>query len=296
MTPWRRTQSRAAPWFIMPGLILLGLFVVWPLLRATVWSFSNADLLRPETATGVGLSNYSALLVDPRFRRAFANTALFALLVVPVQTVLAFALALWVARADRLGRWLRRAFFAPVVVSLPVLAILWRMLYQPGQGSEMGLVDRLVVAVGGAAQDWLGDPRLALPALAVMSIWQGVGMQMMVFVAGLQGVPQELLEAARIDGASAWQRTVHVIIPALRNTFVFVVTVTTILAFRLFAQPYLMTRGGPQNRTVSVVQSLYEMTFLHHDLGFASAATLLLVAWVGLLTLLQRVLTTEDRA
>ncbi len=144
-------------------------------------------------------------------------------------------------------------------------------------------------------QAWLHDPMLALPAIAFMSLWQGVGLQMMIFLAGLQGVSRELLEAARIDGATGWQRVRHVIIPALRNTIVFVVTVTTILAFRLFVQPYLMTHGGPGNRTRSLIQSIYETTFLNQDLGRACAAAFLFLLGVALLTLIQRRLIREER-
>ena len=230
MISWKQRQSRAAPWFLLPALALLAVFVAWPMLRAAFWSFSNADLLAPERSHAVGLSNYSSLLGDPRFRRAFGNTALFALLVVPVQTAVAFFLALWVNRPERPWRWLRGVFFVPVIVSMPVLAVLWTMLYQPAQGDQMGLVNAALGWLGLPPQAWLRDPRLALPAIAFMSVWQGLGLQMMVFLAGLQGVSRELLDAARIDGAGAGQRVRHVVIPALRNTIGFVVTVTTILA------------------------------------------------------------------
>ena len=129
-----------------------------------------------------------------------------------------------------------------------------------------------------------------------MSIWQGLGLQMMVFVAGLQSVPRELLEAARIDGASGLRRVFHVIVPAMRNTIIFVVTVPTIIAFRIFVQPYLMTRGGPGNSTLSLVQSVYETTFLSHDLGRACATAMIFFVLVGSLTALQRRWSREERA
>ena len=248
MTAWQKQRDRCAIWFLLPAMTLLGVFVLWPMARAGYWSFTNADLLAPDRATGIRWSNYSDLLVDPRFRRAFGNTALFALMVVPLQTVAAFSLALWVNRPEPAWRWLRVVFFVPVVVSMPVLAVLWSMLYQPAQGTQTGLVNAVLQTVGVPPQAWLRDPALALPAIAFMSLWQGVGLQMMIFLAGLQSVSTELLEAARIDGATASQRIRHVVLPALRNTIVFVVTVTTILAFRLFVQPYVMTQGGPGDR------------------------------------------------
>jgi len=216
-------------------------------------------------------------------------------LVVPLQTVAAFFLALWVNRPEPAWRWLRAVFFVPVVVAMPVLAVLWTLLYQPAQGGEMGPVNAALGLFGVPPQAWLRDPALALPAIAFMSIWQGVGLQMMVFLAGLQGVSKELLDAARIDGAGAWQRVWHVVIPGMRNTIIFVVTVTTILAFRIFVQPYLMTRGGPGNSTRSLIQSVYEMTFVSQDLGRACAAAMTFLVLVGGLTWLQRRAMKEER-
>ena len=296
MTPWQRERSRAAVPFLLPAGVLLAVFVLWPLARATWWSFTNADLLAPADAAWIGLGNYSDLLQDARFRQAFANTAWFAVLVVPLQTIAAFFLALWVNRPEPMWRWLRVVFFLPVVVSLPVLAVVWTLLYQPAQGDQIGFINAALRSLGLPTQSWLRDPQTALPALAFMSMWQGVGLQMMVFVAGLQSVPRELLAAARIDGAGPLQRVWHVVVPALRPTLIFVVTVTTILAFRLFVQPYLMTRGGPDNRTLSLIQSIYEMTFLSQNLGRACAAALLFLGLVGLLTLLQRWLAKEESA
>jgi len=296
MTAWQRARARQAPWFLLPAGIILGVFVLWPLIRAIGWGFTNADLLDPGSATYVGVSNYSDLLRDPRFQRAFFNTAVFAVLIVPLQTATAFFLALWVNRPEPAWRWLRTVFFIPVIISMPVLAVVWTMLYQPAQGEEMGWINRLVSTMGWPTQSWLRDPTLALPAIVAMSLWQGVGLQMMVFLAGLQTVPRELLEASRIDGAGAVGRLVHVILPLLKNTVIFVITVTTILAFRLFVQPYLMTRGGPGNSTLSLIQSIYETTFLAQDLGRACAAALLFLALVALITVGLRALTKEERS
>lgn len=296
MTAWQRAYGRSAPWFLLPAGMLVGLFVVWPLFGALSFSLHETDLLLLDNQRFVGLANYSDVLADPRFRRSFANTALFALLVVPLQSVLAFLLALLVHRPEPAWRALQGVFFLPTVVSMPVLAILWSLLYQPASGREVGFINAVLQAVSLPPQNFLRDPSLALPAIAAMSIWQGVGLQMLVFLAGLRALPRDSWEAAKLDGANAWQRMLYITIPALRNSWVFVITITTILAFRLFVQPYLMTRGGPENTTLSIVQNIYEMTFVSQELGRACAASVLLLSWVGLLTLLQRRYLGEEAA
>lgn len=291
---WRRTHH--AWLFLAPAGVLIGLFVVWPMLRMLLWGFQDAQLLAPGAAEWTGLRNYSDLLADPRFRRAFRNTALFALMVVPVQTALALLLALWVNRPEPWWRWLRAVFFLPVVVSMPVLAVTWTMLYQPARGDRMGLVNALLDFVGLEPQAWLREPHLALPAIAFMSVWQGVGFQMMICLAGLQNLPREHVEAALVDGAGPLARLFHIVIPGIKNSLVFAVIVTTILSFRLFVQPYLMTRGGPEDSTLSVVQWVYEATFLAGDLGRACAAAFLLLLLVGAVSLIQKALSREERA
>lgn len=281
--------------FLLPAGVLLGMFLVWPMLRAFAWSATDAGLLNPAAAQPVGGGNYADLLGSDRFRTAFLNTALFVLLVVPAQTLLAFALALWVNRPEPCWRWLRHAVFVPTVVALPVLAIIWSILYQPPSASGMGLINQGMTLLGLTPQAWLQDPAWALPAIAFMSVWQGVGLQMMVFLAALQGVSQDQLEAATMDGANPWQRLVHVIVPGVRPTIAFVVTVTTVLAFRLFVQPYIMTRGGPDDRTLSVIQYIYETTFLQRDLGLACAAAVLFLAVVAAVMLVQQVIAREER-
>ena len=291
---WRRGPG--ALLFLLPALTLLAVFVVWPILRAVVWSVQDVDLLRPGHAAWSGAGNYSDLLRDPRFRQAFANTALFSVMVVPLQTVAALFLALLVNRPRSYWRWLRGAFFVPVVISMPVLAVLWTMLYQPARDAQTGLINAVMQTLHLPPQNWLGDPHLALPAIAFMSIWQGVGFQMMIFLAGLQHVSSEQLEAAKIDGAGAWGRLVHVILPGLRNSIIFAVIVTTILAFRLFVQPYLMTKGGPDDSTLSIIQWIYQTTFLQHDLGRACAAAVGFLLILGILLAIQRLSTREEMA
>jgi multiple sugar transport system permease protein len=296
MNGWRRAHGRAAPLFLLPALALLTVFALWPVARSVWWSLHDTDLLAIDRQRWVGLRQYSELLEDSQFRQALANTALFATMVVPLQTLAAFLLALWVNRPQPEWRWLRGVFFVPTVIAMPVLAVSWTLLYQPASGREMGLFNAALVAIGAEPQAWLHDPALALPALAFMSIWQGVGLQMMVFLAALQNVPNDVLEAATLDGAGGLQRTWYIIVPTLRNTIVFVVSVTLVLAFRLFVQPYLMTRGGPEGATRSLIQAIYELTFVSQDLGRACSGATLLLALVGVMTAIIRAIWREERA
>jgi ABC-type sugar transport system permease subunit len=289
---WRRGWQALV--FLAPAMAILAVLLVWPIVRGVLWSFQDAGVLNPRAARWVGAENYGELLSDPRFRRAFGNTALFALMVVPLQTTLALFLALWVDRPSPYWRWLRVPFFVPVVVSMPVVAVLWTMLYQPAQpDGTMGLVDLAVTTVGLPPQNWLNDPRLALPAIAFMSIWQGVGFQMMILLAGLQNIEPAQIEAAKVDGAGPWRRLIHVIIPGLRNSIVFSMTVTTVLAFRLFVQPFLMTGGGPNGRTLSIVQWIYQTTFHSYELGLACAAAMVFLVSIAALLIVQRLLVRE---
>jgi ABC-type sugar transport system permease subunit len=290
-----RSDKRDAAILLLPAVLVLMLFVMWPLARAIAWSLSNADLLEPDNARFVGMANYLDLLGDDRFLRALWNTALFALMVVPVQTIAAFFLALLVDRKEAGWRHLRAVFFLGLVVSMPVLAIVWTMLYQPAEGRTMGPINAVLSWGGLSPRAWLASPRLALPSLAVMSIWQGIGLQLLVFLAGLQGISPELMDAARVDGAGRLARLRHVILPAMKNSIAFNVVITTILAFRLFVQPYLMTHGGPDDRTLSLIQWVYEATFLQHDLGRASAGSVLFLILVASLTLAQRLVLREER-
>jgi ABC-type sugar transport system permease subunit len=287
-------RRRSGYLFIAPALILLVLFVVWPIGRAFLWGFQDVRLFTPGSGGCTGLGHYADVEQDPRFRAAFANTALFVLMVVPVQTVLAFLLALWVNRPERCWRWLRVVFFVPVVVAMPVLAVLWTMLYQPARGGQMGLVNAILTSVGLPAQSWLGDPSLALPAIAFMSVWQGVGLQMMIFLSGLQHLSVFQIEAAKIDGAGAVARTWHVIIPAMKNYIIFSVVVTTILAFRLFVQPFLMTGGGPRDRTLSVIQWIYQTSIRDGDLGLACAGAVVFLIVVAAVVVLPRLLERRE--
>ena len=216
------------------------------------------------------------------------NNGLFTLIVVPVQTSLALGLAVLLNARLRGITFFRTIFFMPVVFPMALVTTVWKLIYSP---DELGLLNSVLHAItfGHAGPvDWLGNPHTALAAIAALSIWQGAGFQMVILLAGLQHIPPALYEAAEIDGASAWQRFRHVTLPGLRGTLVFVAAITTILAFQLFDQVYLLTRGGPQEATTTIMYQAATSAFVDNDVGRAAAITVLFFVVVLLITLVQR--------
>lgn len=287
----RRNEKWVGWAFSLPALVLLLLFLLYPALQSFRMSFTNAFMADPAHANFVGLANYKALLHDPRFWHALVNTAYFAAVVVPVQTGLGLLLAVLLNRPLRFRRFFRMVFFSPVVTSMVVVAVLWDLMY-----SRDGLINGLLANLSIPAQPWLNSPGEAMPAIILMSVWQGVGYQMILFLSGLQDIPPDLYESARIDGASPLQQFLYITVPALRNTFVFVIVVTTVFAFKLFTQVYVMTGGGPFDATRTLILDIYEYAFVYSRAGYASALATVFFAIVLAVQALQRWLIREERA
>ena len=289
-----RARENLTGWlFTLPSLALLSVFLIVPFALAIGLSFTDQRLISPLPTTFVGFDNYTALFSDNVFFRALVNNALFAAVVVPVQTALALWLAILVDRPLRGVKIYRTIYFMPIVVVMAVAATVWRLLYVPDTGT---INDILGLVTGGAVQpEWLRSTTWALPAIAIMSIWQGVGFQMVIILAGLQGIPEVLYEAAEVDGASKWHQFRYVTLPQLRNTLIFVVTVTAILAFRLFDQVYVMTQGGPRNSTVTMMFHMVEVGFSQQAIARGSAIAVVFFIIVLALTLVQRRFIREER-
>lgn len=270
-----------------PALLALALFVVVPFAMAIWSSFTNQSVrtvMQPEHLRYTGLANYKELVRDPSFRQAFLNTVRFVVLAVPVQVALALFMAVIVNGSGLWRKIMRISFFLPVVTSMAVLSVVWSLLYNP----SFGAFNSLLKLAGLPAQPFLDSPAQAMPAIVVMSVWQGVGFQMMVFLAGMQSIPAHLYEAAMIENANAWQRFTRITFPLLKNTTIFVVYVTTVFAFKLFVQPHLITRGGPQGSTRTLILMLYEEAFTNGRYGKASAISILFFMIVLAITLIQR--------
>lgn len=278
-----------------PALAGLLLFVAVPFGLALVLAFTNLRLGSPLPTEFVGLRQFQRIFTDPTFNRALLNNTLFALLVVPLQTALALGLALLLHQPLRGRALFRTLLFLPVVFPLSLVAVVWVLIYAPGPDGMLNSFLSLLSLGAWTARDFLHDPHWALAAVMLTSIWQGTGFQMVILLAGLQAIPEQLYEAARMDGAGALARFRHVTLPQLRNPLLFVVLVTTILAFRLFDQVQIMTQGGPLNATTTVMFEAVQAAFTRQQVAAGSAMTVVLFALVLLITLLQRRLARHHR-
>ena len=280
--------SRWAPWaFLAPALTLIAIFFVLPVLAALLLSVTDFDLYALADHSVVrftGIRNYTALFANPDFVRALRNTFYFVLVGGPLSIATSLAAALLVnARLAPYRGFFRTVYFAPVVTTLVAVAVVWRYIFH----TRYGLLNYALGGVGIAPIDWLGDPRWAMPAIIVMTIWKGFGYNMVIFIAGLQNIPAELYEAAELDGAKSWTRLRHITVPMLRPTIVFVSVITLIGYFQLFAEPYVMTQGGPLRATTSIVLLMYEEGFRWWRMGRAAAIAFVLFGIMVLGTALQ---------
>ena len=285
-------ESRAAWLFLAPALGAIVLFFAVPVVAGFLLSFTDFDLYAiadPANARWVGFENYTQLAREPLFWRALANTLLLVGVGGPLTLAVALGGALLVnSRLARLRGVYRTIFFAPVVTTLVAVAVVWRYFYHP----RYGLLNHMLGALGLPAIDWLGDPRWAMLSITLLAVWRTFGYSLVIFVAGLQAIPESLYEAARLDGASAWRQFVHVTLPLLRPTMVFVTVINTVGFFQIFAEPYLMTRGGPLNSTMSIAMLMYEQGFRWWNLGRAAAVAFVLFAFIlalaGVQTMLRK--------
>jgi multiple sugar transport system permease protein len=271
-----------------PAMLTLTLFVALPFLLAVGFSVTNLRLGSPLPWEFVGVEQYRRILSDAGFRQALINNLLFAAVVVPVQTTLALAAALLLNQKLRGIALFRAGFFLPVVFPMALIAVVWELIYAPG---EMGALNSLLSVVSFGtweARDFLRDPSLAMPAIMTLSVWQGMGFQMVILLAALQGIPAHLYEAAALDGAGPWNRFLHVTLPQLRNALVFVIMVTTILAFRLFDQVQILTQGGPENRTTTMLFEAVTAAFSRQQIARASAMSVTFFVLVVAITLICR--------
>jgi multiple sugar transport system permease protein len=286
-----------AAWaFATPALLIITVFFFIPVLAALIVSLTDFDLYALADIRNlrfVGLGNYRHLLHAPDFWRAVANTGYFVAVGVPLSLAASLASALLVnSRLAYLAAFFRTAFFAPVVTTLVAVAVVWRYLLH----TRYGLLNYALAHIGIHPIDWLGDPHWALPAIILFAVWKNFGYNMVIFLAALQSIPADLYEAARLDGASLWQEFRRITLPMLRPTLLLVSILTVAGYFQLFAEPYVMTQGGPLQSTVSVLYFMYEEGFKWWNLGSASAVAFLLFLMILAVTALQLRLARDAEA
>jgi len=279
--------TRVAWWFVGPALCVIGVFFVVPVAAALVMSLTDFDIYALADWRNlriVGLSNYVELLQRPLFWRALGNTVYFVAVGVPLSLAASLGAALLLnSPLARFQPFFRTALFAPVVTTVVAVAVIWRYLL----GTRYGFINYALGAIGIAPVDWLGDPHFAMPAIILFAVWKNFGYNMIIFLAGLQSIPEELYEAARIDGASVWRQFASVTLPMLSPVVMLVGILTIAGYFQLFAEPYVMTQGGPLQSTVSVLYFMYEEGFKWWNLGSASAVAFVLFLLIFAVTALQ---------
>lgn len=269
--------------FLAPGLILFAIFTVFAVVYSFYLSFHEWNILEPAKPF-VFLDNYIRLFADKRFHRAVINTVYYTALSVPLTMIVGMSIALLLNNI-RFKGFYRTLYYIPTITPLVVASIIWKWVYQGDYGllnyflSSIGLIDKPIL--------WLSDPNLAMPAVILMSIWGGAGYHMVIYLAGLQSIPEEYYDAAKVDGASAWQQLRHITVPLLTPTTFFLVITSLIGSFQVFTQIYIMTNGGPLGRTSTIGFYLYEKAFRQFQMGYASAMAYALFGMIFVFTLIQ---------
>lgn len=293
MWPFRRSaprlgdeQARAGRMFVAPALIHLAIFTIFPVIFAFVLSFTNYATTNPDTKF-VLFRNYENILSDEVFWTALRNTLIYALMSVPFRMAFALVLAVLLNQVIPFRGFFRAAVYMPQVTSIAAISIVWLWLYNP----QFGLINQMLKAIGLPAQTWLQNPQLALPALVIMTTWYGIGANMVIFLAGLQGIPDHLYEAARIDGAGVLQIFRYITVPQLAATTTFVLLTNTMEAFRVFESIYLMTNGGPGYASTTLTLVIYKRAFENFQMAQASSLAFLLFIVVIAVTALNRFIT-----
>jgi multiple sugar transport system permease protein len=271
-------EGRWALLFLAPTLIGLAVLSAGPILATLAISLTKWDLLRAPQF--VGFDNFVQLLSDDRFLKALRNTAFYTATSVPLGMLIALGLALALNQTFRGIAWIRTAYFLPVVTSTIAVALVWQWIYSP----DAGLLNQVLGTVGISPQKWLSDPTLAMPSIVAMSVWQGLGTDVIIFLAGLQAIPTELLDAASVDGAGRWARFRNVVLPLLTPSIFFTGVLSLIDSFQVFDQVFVLQRPRPTDATITVVYFIYENGFKFFKMGYATAASWILFLIVAVFT------------
>jgi len=285
-------NTKALLFFLSPAMLAIFVFFFIPVISAFIISFTDFDIYSLGNfmnARFIGFRNYTQLMEDPLFWTALRNTFWFVILAGPLSVAVSlFAALLLNTKLIKFKGVFRLTYFMPVVTTLIAVAIVWRFIYHP----RFGLLNYLLSFINVNPVDWLGDPFWAMPAIVIMSVWKNFGYNMIIFIAGLNNIPSDLYEAATIEGASWWQQFRSITLPMLLPTTLFISLITMIGYFQLFAEPYIMTQGGPLNMTLSIVQYMYQEGFRWWNMGYSAsiAFVLFFIIFIGsvIQTLIQK--------
>lgn len=289
----KRDERVAAYIFVAPAVILLIAFLVVPMIYTVYFSGFKYQIMRPDAMKFIGFENYQKLFSDKNFWLALKNTVYFTVIVVPCQCALALALALLVSKKFRGVAVFRTMYFAPQLTSMVVISVLWSVLYNANPNT--GLINSILVSLGMSPIKFLSDANTAMNSIIFMSAWQGAGYQMMIFLAGLQGIPRDQYEAASVDGATKFKQFLYITLPGLKGTIKYVIMITMIQAMKLFTQPYIMTQGGPKNSTKTLVYYIYTQGFQKGNFGYAcSIAAVFFVIVVCMSMAMKKVTAATD--
>lgn len=264
--------------FVLPSLIFLLLFVVYPILSAFYLSFHRYDLIQAPVWDGLG--RYALLLDDQRFIKSLGNTMLFAVMTVPIGTALSLLLAVLINQPLKAIYFFRTAYYLPVVTSFVAVSFIWLWIYEP----QFGIANQILETLGLPTLSWLRSPDTSMLSIAILSIWKNAGYNMIIFLAGLQGIPRYLYEASEIDGASPFQQFWRITVPMLSPTTFFVFVVYFIGALQMFTQSWILTQGGPLDSTLTVVYLIYQNGFEYLKMGTASAMSVILFILIAVVT------------
>lgn len=286
----RFSESLMGMAFFGPALVLLSVFLFIPMILTLIFSFTDFFALSPNLTHFVGLENYIQIFKDEDFRQAFGNTVNFVLIIVPLQGLGALGLALLINKVTHCKKYFKVAFFIPVVMSLAVVSTLWMQIFSPE-----GILNSILGTIGIDPQPFINSSSQALPSIAIMSSWQGMGYQMIIFLGGLQAINPALYEAAEMDHASGWKKFKDITLPELKPLCIFVFITITIGAFRMLVQPMVMTGGGPSHSTYTMVYDIYETGTVNWEIGLASTMSIVFAFFVMILTVIQTIVTKERR-
>lgn len=278
-----KENIRSAVIFLSPALLSIFIFFFIPVIAAFIISFTDFDIYSIgdyANISFIGVRNYSRLFQDVLFWTSLKNTFYFVVLAGPLSVVVSlFSAILLNSKLAKFKGLFRLSYFIPVVTTLVAVAIVWRFIYHP----KFGILNFALSFIGINPIDWLGDPNWAMPAIVIMAVWKNFGYNMIIFLAGLQNIPSHLYEAAIMEGANSWQQFKSITLPMLAPTTLFVSLITMIGFFQLFAEPYIMTQGGPMNSTLSIVQYMYQEGFRWWNIGYSAsiAFALFFIIFIG---------------